>query len=109
MIKNSRNVTWYGFKYENTAGDHELLHIIGSDNIAVLGGSGNYTSGKNFVTVNTSTNVTVVLLCRQGTVTGQNITEDGVQRVGATKKITTYKKGDAKLFGEINPPGFPYP
>jgi hypothetical protein len=29
--------------------------------------------------------------------------------VGATKKITTYKKGDAKLFGEMNPPAFPYP
>jgi Pectate lyase superfamily protein len=108
MIKNARNVTWYGFKYENTSGDHELLHIIGSDNIGILGGSGNYTSGKPFVTVNGSNNVTVTALARQGTVTGGNLFEDGVQRVGASKKITTYKKGDAKLFGESNPPGFPY-
>ena len=68
MIKNAKNVTWYGFKYENTSGDHELLHIIGSDNIGILGGSGNYTSGKPFVAVNGSTNVTVTALARQGTV-----------------------------------------
>jgi hypothetical protein len=109
MIKNAKNVTWYGFKYENTSGDHELLHIIGSDNIGILGGSGNYASGKPFVTVNGSNNVTVTSLARQGKVSGGNLFEDGAQRVGATQKITTYKKGDAKLFGEINPPAFPYP
>jgi hypothetical protein len=109
MIRNAKNITWYGFKYENTSGDHELLHIIGSDNIGILGGSGNYASGKPFVTINNSNNVTVTSLARQGAVTGSNVIEDGAQRVGATKKITTYKKGDAKLFGEINPPGFPYP
>jgi hypothetical protein len=109
MIKNASNVTWYGFKYENTSGDHQLLHIVGSDNVGILGGSGNYTSGKPFVVVNGSSNVTVTSLARQGTITGGNVFEDGAQRVGATKKITTYKKGDAKLFGEMNPPAFPYP
>jgi hypothetical protein len=109
VIKNSKNVTWYGFKFENTGGDHELLHIVDSDNIGILGGSGNYASGKPFITVKGSNNVTVTSLARKGQIRGSNIMENGVQRVGATKKITTYKKGDAKLFGELNPPDFPYP
>jgi hypothetical protein len=109
LIKNAKNVTWYGFKYENTSGDHELLHIMDSDNIGILGGSGNYASGKPFVKVNRSNNVTVTSLARQGAVTNGNIFEDGAQRVGAAKKVTAYKKGDAKLFGELNPPDFPYP
>jgi hypothetical protein len=109
MIKNSKNVTWYGFKFENTGGDHELLHIVDSNNIGILGGSGNYASSKPFITVTGSNNVTVTSLARKGQIGGSNIMEDGTQRVGPTKKITTYKKGDAKLFGEIDPPGFPYP
>jgi hypothetical protein len=108
LISRSKNVTWVGFKFENTAGDREALHITGSNNIAILGGSGNYTSAKPFIRVNTSTNITLTAQATQGTITGPKIVEDGVTRMGAVQKITTYKKGDAKLFGEINPRGFPY-
>jgi hypothetical protein len=109
LIRNSKNVTWYGLKYENTGGDHELLHIVTSDNVGILGGSGNYTSGKKFVTVTNSNNITVTALARQGTVSAPNLVENSTTRIGASKKITTFKRGDAKLFGELDPPGFPYP
>jgi len=113
LIVNAKNVTWYGLKYEATSGDRELLHIMGSsNNVAVLGGSGNYTSSKPFVRVNgspSSINITVAMLARQGTVSGPNLVENGVTRVAATKKITLFKRGDAKLFSEVNPPPFPYP
>jgi hypothetical protein len=39
-IVNSTNVFWYAFKFEK---EHMLLRIKGSSNVAVLGGSGNYT------------------------------------------------------------------
>jgi hypothetical protein len=112
LIANSKNVTWYGLKYEATSGDRELLHITGSSNhVAVLGGSGNYTSSKPFLRVNgpSSINITVAMLARQGTVSGPNLVENGVTRVAATKKITLFKRGDAKLFSEVTPPPFPYP
>jgi hypothetical protein len=113
LIANAKSVTWYGLKYEATSGDRELLHITGnSNNVAVLGGSGNYTSSKPFVRVNgvaSSINITVAMLARQGTVSGPNLVENGVTRVAATKKITVFKRGDAKLFSEVNPKPFPYP
>jgi hypothetical protein len=110
LITNAKGVTWYGFKYENTSGDRVLLEIAAnSDNIAILGGSGNYTGSKPFVGVNNSTNVTVACLARQGTVSGPNLVEDGVTHVGSTKKITIFKRGDAKPFAELSPPPFPYP
>lgn len=109
LIRNAANVTVYGFKFENSAQDSELLRILDSRNIAVLGGSGNYAGAKPFVRVDGSRDVTITALARQGTVTGPNILEDGIVRMGPTNKITTYKKGRAVPFGELKPPGFPYP
>jgi hypothetical protein len=109
LIRGAANVTWYGFKFENGLTDRELMHITDSRNIGILGGAGNYAGAKTFMSVDRSRDVRVTLLARQGTVTGDSIREDGVTRMGPGNKITTYKKGRAVLFGELHPPGFPYP
>jgi hypothetical protein len=109
LITNAANVTWYGLKYENTAGDRELLHVVDSRNIAILGGSGNYAGAQPFITVDRSRDVTIAVLARQGTVTGDLVREDGMTRLGPGNRIALYKKGGARPFGELHPPGFPYP
>ncbi len=39
-FKNAKNITVFGFKYES---EKELLEIVNSDNIQLIGGSGNYS------------------------------------------------------------------
>lgn len=65
-IRNSHNVYFYAFKYE---GNEELLHINSSQNIDILGGSGNYDLGqgrRTIIDVNNSSEVTIANLARQG-------------------------------------------
>lgn len=108
IIRKARNVSWYALKFEAVNGNRELLHIDDSDNVAILGGSGNYNVTTTMVRVQRSTNVVVSLLARQGQ-GGQSLLQDGDVTVPPHKKITTFSKGTPRAFGELDPPDFPYP
>jgi MYXO-CTERM domain-containing protein len=108
IIRNAKNVSWYALKFEATNGNRELLHIENSDNVLVLGGSGNYNITTTMVRVKSSSDVAVSLLARQGQ-GGQSLLVDGKLTIPPGKKITTFRKGKPLGFGELNPPGFPYP
>ena len=65
-IRSSHNVHFYAFKYE---GNEELLHILNSQSIYILGGSGNYDlrqGGRTMIDVVDSSEVTIANLARQG-------------------------------------------
>lgn len=110
IIEDAENVTWYALKYEATSGSRELLEIRNSRNIAVLGGSGNYSmdGSRTMVRVKNSTGVVISLIVRQGT-GGDALLKDGSVTIPADKKISTYRIGTVKTFGSLNPPDFPYP
>jgi hypothetical protein len=103
-------VTWYGFKFEHR---DELLHIVDSDNIAILGGSGNYHlvdgGDDSIFEVNNSSNVVIAIQARQGYAGEYGfVREDGAVRVpGSLKLVSLYKLGDPVPFGENNAPEFP--
>jgi PKD repeat protein len=107
-IRNANNVTWYGFKFEH---NDELLHIVNSRNVLVLGGSGNYAleEGENsIIEVNGSTDVALAILARQGAAGSYAfVREDGVARVPGISLVSLYKKGSPIPFGELDPPPFP--
>lgn len=100
-IINCSNVTLYGLKHE--AGI-ELLDIVNSNNICILGGSGNYTlsQGAMYDTSGT-TNFVLTVLARQGVdLTVPFMREDGVQRVpGPAKILGMVKRGNPVPYGEL--------
>ncbi|HSA83187.1 MAG TPA: glycosyl hydrolase family 28-related protein [Geminicoccaceae bacterium] len=109
-IRSASNVTWYGFKFEHR---DELLHIVDSNNIAILGGSGNYhlpdRRDDSIFEVNNSSDVVIAIVARQGAAGGYAfVREDGTVRVpGSRKLVSLYKLGDPVPFGENDPPEFP--
>ena len=65
-IRNSKNVYFYAFKYE---GDDILLDIINSQNIEILGGSGNYDlqeGAESMINIVNSSDLVIANLARQG-------------------------------------------
>lgn len=67
MFNNAKNVSIFGFKYE---GDKEVLNVINSDKVKVIGGSGNYSLEDNpdtraIVVVKNSTNILLQNLVRK--------------------------------------------
>lgn len=100
-ILNAQNITFYGFKHEPGIG---LINIVGSDNIAILGGSGNYSIGSDAMyDVNTSDNVVVAVIARQlASNTAPVLREDGTIRVAADRTmISLFKKGEVIPYGEL--------
>ena len=109
-IRSASNVTWYGFKFEHR---DELLHIVNSNNISILGGSGNYhltnRRDDSIFEVNNSSDVVIASTARQGSAGRYAfVREDRKVRVpGSRKLVSLYKQGDPVPFGENNPPEFP--
>lgn len=112
LIKNSENVTWYALKFEKWSW-YELLHIVGSKNIGILGGSGNYstTKGKQMFLIKNSTDVVIANQRRSGNKEGGPLlVDEGKVIVPYTEYlIEPYIKGNPQLFGSLSPPDFPYP
>jgi Pectate lyase superfamily protein len=109
-IRSASNVTWYGFKFEHK---DELLHIVNSNHIAILGGSGNYhltsRTDDSIFEVNRSRDVVIAITARQGAAGSYAfVREDGKVRVlGSRKLVSLYKQGDPVPFGENGAPQFP--
>lgn len=75
FFNNAKNVTVFGFKYEAA---HELLNIINSDSIQLIGGSGNYqlnrTDDKAIIVIQNSKNILIQNQNRQS-LAGTDITK----------------------------------
>jgi hypothetical protein len=100
-IVDSENVTFYGLKHEPGV---TLLQITDSDNICILGGSGNYTlSSGAFYDITNTPNMVVAVIARQGAdMAVPFVREDGVTRTpGAAKIAGLVKRGDPIPFGEL--------
>jgi len=112
LIKNCENVTWYALKFEKWSW-YELLQIVGSKNIGILGGSGNYstTKGKQMFLIKGSTDVVIANQRRSGSKEGGPLLVDESKVVVPYTEylIEPYIKGNPQLFGSLNPPDFPYP
>ncbi|WP_445749967.1 MULTISPECIES: glycosyl hydrolase family 28-related protein, partial [Bacteroidota] len=66
LVKNAKNLTIFGFKYEGPA---ELLHIVDSDNIEICGGAGNYfmdrEGDQSIIKIINSTNILLRTMSRK--------------------------------------------
>jgi hypothetical protein len=101
QINGAENVSIFGFKYE---GHHELLNVLNSNNVFVIGGSGNYSltdlsNSRGLVYVdNASTNLSFQNLCR--TKYGStDVTNNWVIGEDATKKVTGGNSVNSFLLG----------
>ena len=108
MYNNAKNVSVYGLKYEGTC---ELLNILNSDSIQIIGGSGNYSlenaGDKAIIVINNSKNINIQNVCRKPPGTVADITKFWIRSekdsTSGDYSVLSYKINDISMTPVITP------